>query len=155
MADKDTTTPADDGEAFEAELLPVSYQGVEFPVRANMSPEAATARIMERLFASETIDDAFGVWEQRSSDALIGKVFTVNGASWGTYVNEAGEEIPLADVDALDNKGEKASFVTTAPNLTGFIALCEHKGWLPFTARIVGAKTKRGFTALHFERVEA
>lgn len=116
------------------------------------SPEAIQQRIVQRIFESQSIDELFGQWEMLSSDQLEGRTFTITRADFDLYTpNEGGGAVPLAKVYATEDD-RSVQFITTAPNLTAFIAQCDRHGWLPFTAKIVGSKTRRGFTSLHFER---
>jgi len=157
MAKDQETATAKDGTVLDetfgdepvvGEVVPVSFGGVQFPVTITDTPEAIQARILTRLFAAETLEDAFATWESQSSDALVGKRFEIQGVRWGTYNAQDGI-IPLAEVHAVElDSGEETTFVTTAANITGFLALADSRGWFPFKMRIDGQKTRRDQTVL-------
>ncbi len=152
-----TDTPANTApeKAETSEIVEVNFQGLPIKLRASTDPEAAQRRILERLFASNSIEEAFDVWEGQSSEDLEGRTFTITGVRWAPYTRpEDGEKIPLAEVSHVDEDGEELRpFVTTAANLVGFLLAAEQGGWFPFTARVVGEKTSRNRTALRFARV--
>lgn len=157
--DAETAAPARPLEATvidrppSTSLVVVRYGDFELPIEATTDPQAIQGRILARLFQSETPDQAFGTWESQSSDALVGQRFDIRGVRWGIYQSDDGP-VALAEVDAINlETGESDPFITTAPNLTGFIRLFELKSWMPFRAQIRESKTARGFNALHFERV--
>jgi len=78
----------------------------------------------------------------------VGKRFEIQGVRWGTYNAQDGI-IPLAEVHAVElDSGEETTFVTTAANITGFLALADSRGWFPFKMRIDGQKTRRDQTVL-------
>jgi hypothetical protein len=116
-------------------------------------PETVQAAIVQRMMAAESLDDLFGQWEAKTIDKFEGEVVTISEAEWGTFNSEQGQ-IPLARLKLTVKDGKVAQdVIATSPNLTAFIYRAQSLDLLPFTAKIVGAKTARGFTALHFERV--
>lgn len=130
----------------------VSFGGIGRPVAVELDPEAIQRRILERVFEAKSLDELFGVWSAKTSDQLEGRTFEVRAVRWGEYESERGP-IPLAEVSAIDkSSGKDETFVTTAVNLTAFLAQAEAIGELPFTARIAGARTRSGQTSLHFEQ---
>jgi hypothetical protein len=157
---KDDADVFDDGEILPvpADQGEVTFAGVSFPVTwSEADPEVVQQRIMGRLFAAETLDQAFDVWEGDSSDALVGKTYEILEVAWMPYeaVKEDGstKTIPLAEVSAVNcGTGEKETWTTTATNLTGFLAWAENHDKLPFKARIQGELTRRGRTVLRFAR---
>lgn len=108
--------------------------------------------IVQRVMAASTLDDLFGVWEAKTSDKFENTIIDVMGVEWGVYHADYGD-IPLARVNMAAHPEKKPDvMITTSPNLTSFIARAAAIGALPFTAKIVGSKTRNGQTALHFER---
>lgn len=116
-------------------------------------PESVQAAIVQRIMGAESLDDLFGQWEAKTIDKYEGEVVTIVAADWGTFNSDQGQ-IPLArlKLTVKDRPGEQ-DVIATAPNLTAFVYRAQSLDLLPFTAKIVGARTARGFTALHFERV--
>ena len=115
-------------------------------------PQSVQRDIVQRVFSAGSMDELFGNWEVTTSDKLEGRTLTIVSAEFTTYQSEDGP-IPLARVKATEGEhAEAVTFVTTAPNLTSFIARAMQLDGLPFTAKIIGSKTSRGFTALHFGR---
>lgn len=118
-------------------------------------PMSVQRDIVKRVMSANSIDELFGNWEVTTSDKLEGKTIFIEDAEFTTYESNDGP-VPLARVKGRERPSdEPMTFVTTAPNLTSFIARAMQLDALPFTAKIVGNKTSRGFTALHFERVPA
>lgn len=116
-------------------------------------PETVQAAIVQRMMKAESLDDLFGNWEAKTIDKFEGEVVEVLAAEWGTFNSEQGQ-IPLARLKMRSGKDKTIlDVIATSPNLTAFIYKAQDLGALPFTAKIVGAKTARGYTALHFERV--
>jgi hypothetical protein len=123
--------------------------GIAIP---DTDPAAIQAQIVARVMKAETLDQLFGVWEAKTSDQLENKVVTVRSVEWSGYNAEIGL-IPMAKVQAYDEIDKKdIDFISTAPNLTSFIAKAGQMGQIPFTAKIVGVKTRNGQTSLHFEK---
>lgn len=151
----------------------VVFNGIPLPITFTHDPAAIQQDIIRRLMEATTLSEAFDVWEGDRSKALIGRTFIVNGAEWDTYRIEDGSLVPLAIVDSVNvATGEQERWTTTASNLVGWLAWIELYGQLttaakckcpagerekgcdvphfPFTARVNGEKTRRGFTALRF-----
>jgi len=146
---------AETGEVTETQAVGMIAEafgkaGVEFSSADD--PMSVQRDIVQRVMSATSLDELFGNWEVTTSDKLEGRTLTILGAEWTTYNSEAGP-IPLARVKAEDVREHSTfTFVTTAPNLTAFIARAQQIGALPFTAKIEGSKTARGFTSLHFVR---
>lgn len=142
-----------DGEAQAVSLIASAFTGEGVSKFVNNDPETVQAAIVQRMMSSESLDDLFGQWEAKTIDKLENEVVTITDADWGSYNSETGP-IPLARL-TLTVKGQKESqeVIATAPNLTAFVFRAQQLKLLPFTAKIVGARTARGYTALHFERV--
>lgn len=116
-------------------------------------PETVQAAIVQRMMQAGSLDDLFGQWEAKTIDKFEGEVVEILAAEWGTFNSEQGQ-IPLARLKMRSGKEETIlDVIATSPNLTAFIYRAQSLELLPFKAKIVGAKTARGFTALHFERV--
>lgn len=160
---KSTDTPGEDGEHVDpftgeitedvaAGMILEAFQSGGGALIESDTPEAIQKRIVDRIFAAESMDELFGQWEMLASDQLEGRTFTIDGCEFDIYTpNDGGSPVPLAKVKARED-GKVVQFITTAPNLTTFIARAIQLDGLPFTATIVGSKTRRGFTALHFAR---
>jgi len=124
-----------------------------FPMINDADPTAVQARMVERVFKAETIDDLFDILDGNLSKALIGRKVQIQSVAWQPYESDRGI-IPLAVVQATDlADGEQLEFATTSSMLTSFIRRAEMIGAIPFAARIVGKRTRSGNTALNFERV--
>lgn len=131
----------------EAELLKA------FPGIAEQTPEAIMDRMAARVRSQTTLDGLFDALSGNSSDSLVGKSFEFDGVAWQAYESDRGL-IPQAVCQVVDlSTGEATEFVTTAWMLVNFLRQAEVIGVFPFKARIVGRRTKRGQTALNFERV--
>lgn len=116
-------------------------------------PETIQAAIVQRMMAAESLDDLFGQWEAKTIDKYEGEVVEILAAEWGTFNSDTGP-IPLARLKMRSGKDKTIlDVIATSPNLTAFIYRAQSLELLPFNAKIVGAKTSRGYTALHFERV--
>ena len=124
-----------------------------FPMINEVDPTAVQARMVERVFRAETIEDLFDVLDGNLSKALIGRKVQIQSVTWQPYESDSGI-IPLAVVQATDlDDGEQLEFATTSSMLTSFVRRAEMIGAIPFAARIVGKRTRSGNTALNFERV--
>lgn len=151
----DGTVDEDTGEIDEAAAVALvddkffSAMSIELPV---MDPIEIQRQITGRVMKAESLDELFRVWEAKTSDQLVGKIVTIRSVDWSGY-NASYGVIPLAKIIAYDEIEKKdMDFITTAPNLTSFIARAMQLQLLPFTAKIVGNQTRNGQTALHFER---
>jgi len=153
MAPKDTPdTPepqgfGDDEVALDAALV------AAFPEILEVSPEAVMDRMAGRLRKSTNLDQLFDSLSGNSSDSLVGKSFEFHTVEWQPYESDRGI-IPQAVCGVVDlATGEITEFVTTAWMLVNFLRQAQVINALPFKARIVEKRTKRGQTALNFERV--
>lgn len=145
MANKPIATSDEPGD-----VSPMSMSEVQVSVKRD--PEKIARMMGERLDAAETLDDLFNATSGNTSDELIGKTIEVLGVEWDAYEADSGV-IPLAIVTARNvATNEPMEFASTAAMLTRFIRAAEVKGWIPFTARIEGKKTRSGQTALNFVR---
>lgn len=152
----DVAVDPETGEVTPAQATNMIYDAfgdanVKFQERDD--PMSVQRDIVQRVMSANSLDELFGNWEVTTSDKLEGKTIKIDSVEFTTYESEDGP-IPLARVKGNERpSNDPITFVTTAPNLTSFIARAHQLGALPFTAKIVGNKTSRGFTALHFERV--
>lgn len=129
-----------------------TFPGTNRPLPSTLDPETIAQAVVNRVMASETVEQMFDVWEGETSDKLVNRVFTILDAEWGWYDSETGP-IPLAMVNAVNKEtGEVTVFPTTSRNLTAFIFNAQERHLLPFTARIIGEHTRSGRTALRFGR---
>lgn len=150
--DVDTDTGEILEESVAASKIIEAFAAGGTTIEPGDNPEAIQKRIVDRIFKADTLDDLFGQWEMLASDQLEGRTFTITACDFDVYTpNDGGAQVPLAKVTATE-KDETVRFITTAPNLTAFIARAAMINEIPFTAKIVGERTKRGFTALHFAR---
>jgi len=143
-------------EPEDIDILPMAFGAAGgIDLRLDTSPEAMSQAILERLFEADSLDDAFATWEPgRASDNLVGKSYEVTAVSWTAYETESGQAIPLARVTATDlDTGEVSKWVTTAQNVTAFLALAEAREWLPVKFKIGSVKSRRGFDVLRPERI--
>lgn len=121
-------------------------------VRAETDPTEVQSAIVRRVLSATSLDELFEQWEVTKSQNLEGRSFEIQSVEFAVYNADSGP-VPLARVKSKDlDDGKSVEWVTTAPNLTAFLYRAETLGSLPFEAKIVGAKTARGYTALHFER---
>lgn len=110
-------------------------------------------RIVERMMGAKSLDELFAQREVVTSDKLVGKVLTITDVAWDVYNSDAGP-LPLARVKSTEKgKKELVEWITTAPNITGFLARAVQLEALPFTAKIAETATARGFKTLFLERV--
>lgn len=157
MAAKDTapTADAETGEIDEVQaesLILEAFSGAGLVKPDADDPMAIQMQIVNRILAAESMDALFGQFEAKTIDKYEGEVVTISDAEWGTFESEQGT-IPLARLQiATIAAPTPVLVIATSPNLTAFVARAQQLGGLPFTAKIIGNKTKRGFTALHFER---
>jgi len=109
-------------------------------------------RIVERMMGAKSLDELFAQREVLTSDKMVGKVVSITDVAWDVYNSDAGP-LPLARVKCLV-KGEKkeTEFITTAPNITGFLARAVQLKALPFSAKISETATARGFKTLFLDR---
>ena len=143
------------GEITEAKavgMIAQAFGDSGVAIKVDTDPEEVQQAIVRRVLSAESIDELFEQWEVTKSNQLEGRSFDITGVEFAVYNADSGP-VPLARVEAVDLATEKATpFVTTAPNLTAFLYKAQQLGSLPFKAKIVGAKTARGYMALHFER---
>jgi hypothetical protein len=151
------TADAETGEITSdqaSNMITDAFKGANVVFAEKDDPMSVQRDIVKRVMSADSMDELFGNWEVTTSDKLEGKTIFITEAEFTTYESEDGP-IPLARVKGNERPSdEPITFVTTAPNLTSFIARAQQLNGLPFTAKIVGNKTSRGFTALHFERVK-
>jgi hypothetical protein len=153
--DHTMTVNPDTGEISEDQavnLIGEAFKMAGVQLAAADDPLGVQQQIVTRVMQAQSLDELFGNWEVTTSDKLEGRTFTILGAEFSIFNSEQGP-IPLARVASVEGKDKTSvSWVTTAPNLTSFIARAMQLDALPFTAKIVGNKTSRGFISLHFER---
>jgi hypothetical protein len=134
-------------------MLASGFLGGNFPIEVAEDPLAIQKSIVARVFQATSLDELFGVWEAKTSDQLEDMTVKVLDAEFSTYTPVDGNgPMPLARV-TYESNDKQDTFITTSPNLTSFIAQAQNLQALPFTAKIVGSRTRSGQTALHFERV--
>jgi hypothetical protein len=149
--------PADDetGEITEnvaTSLILDAFKGAGVQQAEANDPMVIQQQIVNRLLKAQSMDDLFSQFEAKTIDKYEGEIITIHSVEWGIFNSDDGP-IPLGRLEITTPKDDSKSIViATSPNLTAFVATAERLGGLPFTTKIVGAKTARGFTALHFER---
>lgn len=153
---EEAVVDADTGEISEGHavsLIQEAFTGGNMSRFTQNDPETIQAAIVQRMMQAESLDDLFGNWEAKTIDKFEGEVVEILAAEWGTFNSEQGQ-IPLARLKLRSGNDKTIlDVIATAPNLTAFVYKAQELELLPFKAKIVGAKTARGFTALHFERV--
>jgi len=133
-------------------MIADAFGSAGFVVAATDDPMSVQRDIVQRVMSAGSMDELFGNWEVTTSDKLEGRTFTIESVEFSIYNSEQGP-IPLARVKSTEGKDKTpVTWVSTAPNLTSFLARAQQLNGLPFTAKIEGTKTSRGFTALHFVR---
>jgi hypothetical protein len=151
-----TTVDAKTGEIVDApavSLIAEAFKTDGVQRFAAGDAETIQASIVQRVMKAESLDDLFGQWEAKTIDKFEGEIVTIHDAEWGTYNSEQGQ-IPLARLQLSTRANPTAQeVIATAPNLTAFVFRAQQLDALPFSAKIVGNRTSRGYTALHFERV--
>lgn len=146
-SDEDVPSFVDEGVELQARFAD------EFGEVEIASPETTLARMGARYDKADTLDDLFDALEGSTSKMLVGRKFNFLRVSWQPYESDKGV-IPQAVCEVVDlDSGEDDEFVTTAYMLVRFLRRAQVIGALPFAARIVAKRTKRGQTALNFERV--
>lgn len=139
-------------ESRAVSMISQAFGGAGIQAAAADDPQAVQLAIVHRMLQADSLDELFGQWEAKTIDKFEGEVVTIQSVEWGTFNSDEGV-IPLGRFTLTAKGGTESQVViATSPNLTAFVARAEQLGSLPFTAKIVGAKTARGFTALHFER---
>lgn len=146
---------AETGEITEAKAVSMiadAFGQSGAPISVDTDPAEIQSAIVRRVLSAESLDELFEQWEVTKSQNLEGRSFEIQSVEFAVYNADSGP-VPLARVKSKDlDDGKSVEWVTTAPNLTAFLYKADQLGSLPFEAKIVGAKTARGYTALHFER---
>jgi len=150
MAPRKPTDETTDAEA--ANDVPALWDGIDMQLPERRDPVEVQRDILSRMAAATTLDELFDVHGGTSSDDLIGRRFRITDVTWSIYDSDKGP-LPLAQVASVDlDTGQKADWITTATNLTGFLAVAQRNGLLPVEVKVDGVKTRSGNTALVFRR---
>lgn len=128
-----------------------------FPGITSVNPDDVTARMGDRMMASESLDDLFDALSGSNSQSQVGKTFEFHDVSWQPYEASRGNGekviIPLALCDVVNvATGEVEEFVTTGEMMVKFLRRAQQLGAFPFKARIEGKLTRSGQTALNLVR---
>lgn len=129
-----------------------AFSGVELRTRDDDDPRAIQARIARKIMSHDNLDDMFDALDSQASDRLVGRSFEIKSVEFDIYHADDGD-VPLAVVQSIDLKtGQPEEWVTTAVNLTSFLANAVRIEALPFKCKIGERTTGRGQKALRFER---
>lgn len=135
-----------------ANAIAAVFGGMAMPMRDKEDPRAVQARIAKKIMSKDNLDDMFDALDSQASDTLVGRRFTIKSVEFDIYHADDGD-VPLAVVQSIDLKtGEPEEWVTTAVNLTSFLANAVRIEALPFDAKIGERKTGNNQSALRFER---
>lgn len=152
MTAKTAVAGDDFGDEVDVDEARIALLATDFPGINEVDPASVTARMAARMQGADSLDALFDALTGQASEQLIGRTFTFLGVTWQPYESDKGI-IPLAVCEVADPKtGEVSEFVTTGTMLVHFLRRAQVIGAFPFTARIVGKRTRSGQTALNFER---
>jgi len=148
-------TPAkNDPTADEGDNLPDAVLAGDdrIPIDWNTDPLAVQRKIVDRIFKASNVDEVFGIYAGDSTASMANKTFNILEVSFTPYESEHGV-IPMAHVDGLvGDTGEITSWRTSSTSIVAMLAKLHQLEAFPLLVRIVGSKTRGGFTAYHLEK---
>src|ERR1039458_8191467 len=122
------------------------------PIDWNTDRLAVQRKIVDRIFKASNVDEVFGIYAGDSTASMANKTFCILEVSFAPYESEHGV-IPMAHVASLvGDTGEIASWRTSASSIVAMLAKLHQLEAFPLSVRIVGSKTRGGFTAYHLEK---
>ena len=145
-----STDPLD----IEVDSLPdaVLAGDVRIPIDWNTDPLAVQRKIVDRIFKASSVDEVFGIYAGDSTASMANKTFKILEVSFAPYESEHGV-IPMAHVDGLvGDTGEITSWRTSSTSIVAMLAKLLQLEAFPLLVRVVGSKTRGGFTAYHLEK---
>ena len=112
-------------------------------------PEAVRARIEERLYSAESLDELLGDSEVISGKGYVNKPFQVRSVEWQTSDVEGGEGLPFyAACSIVTTDGELAVLPCGARSVVQKLAIMASQGWLPAWVKLTSTRTAAGFDVL-------
>jgi hypothetical protein len=122
------------------------------PIDWNTDPLAVQRKIVDRIFKASNVDEVFGIYAGDSTASMANKTFNILEVSFAPYESEHGV-IPMAHVGGLvGDTGEITSWRTSSTSIVAMLAKLRQLEAFPLLVRIVGSKTRGGFTAYHLEK---